>query len=64
MLILFIEFGCPMQKSAKVPRYPSSYALGERIADLGTKPAVVPEFGETEILGDLLSHRLLDSFGQ
>ncbi len=53
-----------MQKSAKVPRYPSSYALGERIADLGTKPAVVPEFGETEILGDLLSHRLLDSFGQ
>ncbi len=57
-MILFIEFGYPMKKFAKVPRYASSYALVESTADLETKPAVVLEIGEKEILAELPSHRL------
>jgi hypothetical protein len=33
-----------MKTSAKAPQYPSSKASGEYIADLLTRPAVVPAF--------------------
>jgi hypothetical protein len=63
--MLVLEFGYPMKKSVKAPRYPPALLGGAQSRSLCSKPAVVPafilyelEFGETEILADLPSHWL------
>jgi hypothetical protein len=49
VMLSCLEFGYPMNKSAKAPSYPSSKASEECTANLLTKSAVVSAFKQFEL---------------